>query len=110
MWCRRAVSPYQHFPGRDGLTGISHGGDPSGSGTTFPGEKAEGLLVQIDPLSPRLPARELVDHRIPGPAAVPGVRPGHGGSWDGHGYSASMEIVLRSVSVRMRLHDCTDIR
>lgn len=80
----------KHFPGKNRLTAISHGGDPSGSGAAFPGEEAERLLMQTDPVSPRVPARELVDHHTPGPAAVPGVRPGHGGSWDGHGYSASM--------------------
>lgn len=81
---------YQHFSGGGGLTGISHGGDPSGSGAAFPGEEAEGFLVQTDPLGPGLPARELVDHCVPGPAALPGVWAGHGGSWDSHGYSASM--------------------
>lgn len=34
---KKAVSPYQHFPGGNGLTRISYGGDPSGSGATFPG-------------------------------------------------------------------------
>lgn len=89
--CRGATPPYQCFPGKDGLTVIGHGGDPSGSGTVFPGEETEGFHMQTDSLGPRLPARELVDHRTPGPAAIPGIWPGHGGSRDSHGYSASME-------------------
>lgn len=60
----------------------------------FPGEEAEGLHVQTDPFSPRLPVRERVGHRGPGPAAVPGVRPGHGGSRDAHGRSASMTVCV----------------
>ncbi|XP_067360811.1 solute carrier family 41 member 1-like isoform X3 [Channa argus] len=31
-----------------------------------------------------------MDHRCPGPAALSGVRPGHGGSRDSHGYSATL--------------------
>lgn len=77
--------------GRDGLTGISHGGDPSGSGVSFPGEEAEGLQVQTNPLSPQLPARELMDHCSPNPAALPGVWSGNGGSRNSHGCCASME-------------------
>lgn len=50
--------------------------------------------MQTDPLSPWLPSREVTDDCSPGPAAVPGVRPGHGGSWDTHGYSASMGKVV----------------
>ena len=87
------------FSDRNGLTGISHGGDPFGAGTVFPGEEAEGLHMQTDPLGPRLPARELMDHRSPGAASVPGVRPGHGGSRDSHGYGASMEKVQQTVCV-----------
>lgn len=70
---------------------IGHGGDPSVAAAAFPREEAEGFLVHSDPLGPRLPAGELVDHRGPGAAAVPGVWSGDGGSGAGHGRSASME-------------------
>lgn len=70
---------------------VSHGGDPSDSAATVPGPEAEGLLMQPDPLGPWLPAGDLVEHRRPGAAAVPGIWSGDGGSWVGHGRSASME-------------------
>lgn len=47
--------------------------------------------MQLDPLGTWLPAGDLVDHRRPGAAAVPGVRSGDGSSRIGHGRSASME-------------------
>lgn len=88
----RPPSSSSSTPCRDGLTtAVGHGGDPSGSAAALPGEEAEGLLMQPDPLGPRLPAGDLVDHRHPGAAAVPGVRSGDGSSWVGHGRSASME-------------------
>lgn len=74
----------------NGLTRISHGGHPPGSGAAFPGAEAEGIPLQTDPLSSWLPAGELLDDCSPGPAAVPGVRPGYGGSRHPHGHSASM--------------------
>lgn len=71
--------------------------------------------MQPDPLGPRLPAGDLVDHRHPGAAAVPGVRSGDGSSWVGHGRSASMEklavcgVLLSSVALwaKVTLEDVT---
>lgn len=59
------------------MTAVGHGGDPSDSAPVFPRKEAEGLLMQSDLLSTRLPAGDLVGHWNP-VAAVPGVRSGDG--------------------------------
>lgn len=53
--------------------------------------------MQANPLSTWFPAREPLDRGTPGAAAIPAVWTGHGGGWDSHGSSTSMQQFALSV-------------